>query len=78
MADQKAAYAKRAKILARKRQLRERFLERAGLRLTTAQKLMLPFKFIAFMIWYPIWIWLPDDDEPSDDRRRRGARGRRT
>jgi hypothetical protein len=61
MDERKVAYGKRAKILARKREL----LQKRGLRLTGFQKLMLLFKFVALMLWYPIGIWLPDKDEPD-------------
>jgi len=74
--DLRAGEARRAKIFERKRELRDRFLDRNGLRLTTAQKLLLPLKFVAFMLWWPIKIWMPDD--PSDDQRKGGSRGNRT
>ena len=76
MADQKTSEARRAKVLARKRQLHDRFLEKHGLRLTTAQKMLLPLKFLAFLFWWPIKIWLPDD--PLHDERKEGPRGGRT
>jgi len=63
-------------MLERRRRLHDKFLDRHGLRLTTAQKLLLPLRVLAFMFWWPIKIWLPDD--PSDDEHKGGSRGLRT
>lgn len=64
MSDQKAAVSRRAKILALRRQLREKHRSR----LTMAQKLVFALQLLAYIFWYPILIWLPHD--PPDDQRR--------
>ena len=65
MGVRKVAYAKRAKVLARKRELRERL----RLRLTPGQKLTAFLKLIIYIVGYPIWIWLPDKHESIGKRR---------
>ena len=65
----RASSSSRAEVAARKQKLHDAFLDKHGLRLTMRDKLLLPFKFLLVLAWWPIRIWLPDEQAKSQQRR---------
>jgi hypothetical protein len=70
-AKRQASDLAKTEVAARKLELSAAFADKHGLRLTTKEKLLLPFKFLADLMWWPIKIWLPDDHPGKHEHRSR-------